>query len=112
MRAQNLFGSGKTTTHEITILKWACKQKRGVVDQICLSDNEPWQIVNSAAVIIFNEVAGNFLSSTELWKGGFSAYVDGSSPEVCCCGDALLGLIVNENKTKYSNNHIQWAILG
>ena len=101
MRSQDLFGSGKTATHEITLLNWTCKQKRGVVDQICLAENEPWQIVNTAAVFIFNKVAGNILRSTELWKGGFPAYVDGSSPEVCCCGDALFGLIVNDNKTKY-----------
>ena len=57
MRAQNLFGSGKTTTREITILKWKCKQKRGVADWICLAENEPWQIVNTTVVFIFHKVA-------------------------------------------------------
>ena len=95
-----MFGSGKTATHEITILKWMCKRKRGVVDLICLVENEPWQIVNTATVFKFNKVAGNILSSTELWKGGFPAYVDGSSPEICCCGDPLFGPIVSENKMK------------
>lgn len=89
MRAWNLVGSGKTTTHEITILKWMCKQKHGVAVWICMAENEQWQIVNNPAGFIFHNVAGNILSSTELWKGGFPAYVDGSSSEVCCCIDAL-----------------------
>jgi hypothetical protein len=61
------FDSGRTTTHEITILKWMCKQKRGVADWICLAANEQWQIVNTAAAFVFHKVAGNILSSTELW---------------------------------------------
>jgi hypothetical protein len=56
------FGSGKSMTHEITLLKWMRKQKRGVADWIYLAENKQWQIVNTAAVFHISQSRWKYLN--------------------------------------------------